>query len=300
MFHRILLATVVAVSLAAPASAQLFYRDLFTTNGNLQGRGPSSGVGGTYTATVPTNASATTTGGTLVLANTSSTNNNVFGAATLGGGFSTLASLPRWIEWRFNMRLSLAPTGFGGTQFGSAVILAANNTNLDNGSAAGWALTYTNNGAASAFQLVRFAAGMTGTLTSVVASGNNPISPATDFASIRVTYNPVGNNWQLFFRDDGGSAVDPYTGGAYTLAGTASSSVNTGAGINQTGFYYSYGSGSQTATFDNFTVAAVPEPTTWALIGLGVTGLAGGIYRYRRNSKKLLNSEVDVEASEVA
>lgn len=302
MLRHLLAATVAVVSFAAPASAQLYFRDNFGTTGNLNGRVPSPGPGGTYSATVPTNATASSPSGALVLANTTATNGNVYGSATIGNGFTSLNALPRWIEWRFNMRSSVTPTGMDGTEFGLATVLAASSTNLD--TADGYAVVYRVQGGNVQLQLVRFTGGLDAdsNITNIINSGANPLGTATDFASFRITYNPVGNNWQFFFRDDGAIGfTDPYSGGAFTqIGGTVSDNTFVGAGVNQVGAYFSYGSGSQTATFDNFTIAAVPEPTTWALIGLSAAGLIGGVYRYRRGAAKTLNTEVDVEANEVA
>jgi hypothetical protein len=37
---------------------------------------------------------------------------------------------------------------------------------------------------------------------------------------------------------------------------------------------------------DNFVISAVPEPTTWALLGISVVGGVGGVWRYRRRVKR--------------
>lgn len=197
------------------------------------------------------------------------------------------------------MRINVSPTGFGTSQNGIAVVLAASATDLD--AASGYAVVFGRNG--SQFEIVSFNTGLDGTLTAFAASTVAPLASNTNFASVRVTYNPVTDNWQLFVRDDGATTfTDPYSGTINAVSGLVNNTTFTStSGLNQVGAYLSYDTtNGRTGSFDNFTIAAVPEPTTWALIGLSAAGLIGGVYRYRRGATKTLNTEVDVEENEVA
>lgn len=298
LYHRILLATLVAIGLVTPASAQLFFRDNFNRTANIVGSNPSTGPGSTYTGTIPANVTASTTGTVLQINNTTANNGNAFAASTMSAGFTSLSTLPRWTQWTFNMRISSAPTGFDAGEFGIATVLASTTNDFD--SSNGYAVVFGRNGS-NVFELVSFNGGLDAdaNMTSIIASA---AFTATNFASLRVTYNPVGNNWQLFLRDDGNSAfTDPLTGVTTQAGTTQSNNTFTGVTANLTGYYDSYGTTDGIiGTWDNMTVAAVPEPTTWALIGLGATALVGGVYRLRRGNKKLLNTEVDLEEAEVA
>lgn len=297
MFHRILLATLVAIGFVAPASAQFFFRDNFNRTANIVGSNPSPGPGSTYTGSIPINVTASTTGSVLQINNATANNGNAFAASTMSSGFTSLSALPRWTQWTFNMRISSAPTGFD-NEFGIATVLASTTNDFD--SSNGYAVVFGRNGNA-VFELVSFNGGLDAdaNMTSIISSA---AFTATNFASLRVTYNPTGNNWQLFLRDDGNSAfADPSTGVTTQSGVTTSNNTFTGVTANLTGYYSSYGTTDNViGSWDNLTVAAVPEPTTWALIGLGVTGIAGGIYRYRRGNKKLLNTEIDMDEVEVA
>ncbi len=293
MLRYLFLASLVVVGLAAPVSAQIFFSDNF----NRASLGsPVPGPGGAYSSTAPAGSAVTVTGTVLQIANATGTNNDAFTASQIGLGLTTLTAVGRPMEWRFNMRSSILPTGFNTSQFGVAVALAATSTNLN--TANGYAVVFGRNGS-NVIELVSFNSGLDANtnLTSIIASGANPLGAAgTDFGSIRVTFNPLTNNWQLFVRDDGASGfTDPYTGTISQVGSTTANSTFVGSTVNQTGFYFGYNTAGQSATFDNMTIAAIPEPTTWALIGLGTAALGGGVWRLRRKKSAILNSEVVID-----
>jgi hypothetical protein len=299
LIRHLLAATVAVLSFTVPAYAQLYFRDNF--NRSTLGS-PVPGPGGAYSTSLPAGSTATVTGSVLQLDNGSANNGNMYVASQIGNSFPQLSALPRWIEWRFNFQIDTNPTGFDGSENGIAYVLAATSNNFD--TANGYAVVFERAGN-NTIELVSFNGGLVAdtNMTSIIASGTNPMGGGgTNFASIRVTYNPVGNNWQLFVRNDGsGGFTDPYSGTLTQVGSTTSNNTFTSATLSHTGAYLSYDTtDGRTATFDNFTIAAVPEPTTWALIGLSAAGVVGGIYRWRRNAKKTLNTEVDVEANEVA
>lgn len=293
MLRYLFLASLTVVGLAAPVSAQTFFSDNFNrvTLGS-----PVPGPGGAYSSTTPAGSTVTVTGSVLQIANPTGAGSDAFTASQIGLGFTTLTAVARPMEWRFNMRSSVLPTGFNGSQYGVAVVLAATSTNFN--TASGYAVAFGRNGS-NVIELVSFVNGLdaNANLTSIIASGTSPLGAGgTDFGSIRVTYNAVTNNWQLFIRDDGTSGfADPYSGSISQVGATTANSTFVGSTVNQTGFFFNYNTAGQTATYDNMTIAAIPEPTTWALIGLGTVALGGGVWRLRRNKSAILNSEVVVD-----
>ncbi|HMO36727.1 MAG TPA: PEP-CTERM sorting domain-containing protein [Gemmatales bacterium] len=299
MLRIALSASVLACGVAAPASAQLYFRDNFNRT-TLSS--PSPGPGGAYSATMPTGSSVTVTGTVLQLSNGTADNGNMFVASAIENSFPQLSALPRWIEWRFNFRISVNPSGFDGSENGIAYVLAATSGNFD--AANGYAVVFERNGN-NQIELVSFNNGLgaDSNMTSIIATGNNPLGGGgTNYGSIRVTYNPVGNNWQLFVRNDGGTSfTDPYSGTINQVGATTSNNTFTSVDLTHTGAYLSFDStNNRTGTFDNFTIAAVPEPTTWALMGMSALGLVTGCYRYRRGIRSSLETEVETEENEVA
>ncbi|MFT3883518.1 MAG: PEP-CTERM sorting domain-containing protein [Gemmatales bacterium] len=296
MLRYLLLASLTVVGLAAPVSAQTFFSDNFNraTLGS-----PVPGPGGAYTSTAPAGSAVTVTGTVLQIANATGTNNDAFTVSTIPG-YTTLSAVGRFLDFRFNFRSSVLPTGFNTGQFGVAVAIAATSTNLN--TANGYAVVFGRNGS-NAIELVSFSGGLdaNANLTSIIATGSNPLGAGgTDFGSVRVTYSPSTNQWQLFVRDDGTVGfTDPFTGSIPQVGGPTVNNTFVGSSVNQIGAFYNYNTAGQTATFDNFTIVSVPEPTTWALIGLGTAGLAGGVWRLRRKKAAILNSEVEInEAAE--
>ncbi|HQR08955.1 MAG TPA: PEP-CTERM sorting domain-containing protein [Gemmatales bacterium] len=292
MLRHLLLASLTVVGLAAPVSAQTFFSDNFNrvTLGS-----PVPGPGGAYASNTPAGSAVTVTGSVLQIANATGTSNDAFTASQVVG-YTTLTGVARPMEWRFNMKSSILPTGFNGSQFGVAVALAASTTNFN--TAFGYAVVFGRNGS-NVIELVSFTGGLdaNANLTSIIASGTNPLGAGgTDFGSVRVTFNPLTNNWQLFVRDDGTTAfANPMTGTISQVGATTANNTFVGSTVNQTGFYFNYNTAGQNAQFDNMTIAAIPEPTTWALIGLGTVALGGGFWRLRRKNSAILNSEVVVD-----
>jgi len=90
-----------------------------------------------------------------------------------------------------------------------------------------------------------------------------------------------------------GSSLDQYF---------ISTGVNVGNSSNPLGTVTSFG-GNPIADFAwEFTATPVPEPMTWAMIGLGIAGTVGYFIRAYRNRRSVMNQDVPdlVEATETA
>lgn len=108
-----------------------------------------------------------------------------------------------------------------------------------------------------------------------------------------------------------------YRLGAFSIANTSDSyefgvpsgqvdwapNVTFGANHFSTGASLVFPTGSNGAGFDvgafgpNM-ILAVPEPTTWALMGLGAVLAAGGTWQYRRRRAKLLEQNTEPDLAE--
>jgi hypothetical protein len=151
------------------------------------------------------------------------------------------------------------------------VALTSSATNFWTGTATltGYGVVF-NPAAAGGVQLVRYASGLQGTPTVIIAASGT--YTATNYYSVKVTYYQPTNTWTLYLRDDGSSGfADPITGGgAYTQIGTVVNATNTGSAV--TGF--GWGSGFTTGAgknqfFDNFNVNVAPVITYTALSSTG-------------------------------
>jgi hypothetical protein len=182
----------------------------------------------------------------------------------------TLSSNPGTVTWTFNFRTNRTAsflTGFTTNTYGMAFVLASTSSS-PNTSGDGYAVVM--GGAPSAtnqISLIRFTNGLQGTQTTVVAFGGAPAT-GTNYLSVKVTYNPSTNGWQLFNRDDGASAFADPTTGSLTSLGTGTDSTFTSTVMSRLGAYWQGNTAAnQTAFFDNATVTVVnaaPTPTATA------------------------------------
>ncbi len=160
--------------------------------------------------------------------------------------------------WTFNIQQSrINPSGLSGTSYGVGVVLAGSNADLSDGT--GYAIVLGESGTADDVRLVRFTSGLDGgTLTDIVADGTDY---GTDHLSIGVTYNPTGDVWTLYVRDDGASFVAPSTVTSTTASGSASDNTHTGTALNHFGAVWHHSSGTiDDAEFDNFSIPSSSTP----------------------------------------
>lgn len=190
----------------------------------------------------------------------------------------TLSLNPFTVRWTFNMRSSTIPTGIGSGADNAVVVLACTDPNVHN-AGNGYAVAY-NNGVPGSLRLIRYTGGLWGTVTTLATSSPVLAAP-TNYASVRVTYNPLTNFWSLFVRDDGATAfADPATGG-FVLEGTSTDATYTSVAMTHFGFYANYsvryvglGPDVQNAYFDNYTVSTqCPDIEGDLNICRGSTGL---------------------------
>ena len=193
-------------------------------------------------------------------------NANGWGFANVAlSGFSapyntTLSSNTGLVTWIFNFRSNRtsALAGFSATNsYGMAHILAGTSATAAT-AGTGYAVVMgggTNNNIA----LIKYSAGLQGTRTTVIGYGNTPAS-LTNYISVKVTYNPTDNTWNLYTRDDGNTAFSDPSAGTITQIGTSTvDNTYTSTAMSFSGAYWQ-GSNSQTqfATFDNYKVTVTP------------------------------------------
>jgi hypothetical protein len=208
----------------------------------------------------------------LTLSNDATTAGNTYGwvlASTSAAAFTapyntTLGSNPGMVTWTFNMRqIRSNPNGFGTTNYGAAFILAgtAGTTNV---AGTGYAVVLGNSGTTDPIKLVRYSAGIR-TFTTMITSNTIGLTDfGNQYLSVKVTYTPSTNTWQLYLRNDGTTAfADPNTG-TLTSQGTLVNNTYTAAALPLMGAYWNgYYSANQTSFFDNARVTvAVPVTTS--------------------------------------
>lgn len=190
----------------------------------------------------------------------------------------TLSLNPFTVRWTFNMRTATLPTGIGSGTDNAVVVLACTDPNVQS-AGDGYAVAY-NDGVPGSMRLIRYTGGLWGTVTTLATSSPVLASP-TNYASVRVTYDPTTDFWRLYVRDDGPTAfADPATGG-YVLEGTATDATYTAVAMTHFGFYANHsvryvglGPDVLNAYFDNYTVSTqCPDIEGDLNICRGSTGL---------------------------
>ncbi|MFT3796204.1 beta strand repeat-containing protein [Flavobacterium sp.] len=169
---------------------------------------------------------------------------------------TTLASNPGLVSWSFNFRqMRTNPGGFNTTNYGMALVLAGT-TGTTNTAGTGYAVILGNSGSTDPVRLVRYSSGLR-TYTTMISSNTTGLTDfGNQYLSVRVTYTPSTNTWQLFVRNDGTTAFqDPLTG-SLTSQGTLVNNTYTSTALPMLGAYWNGGvSATQTSFFDNIKVA---------------------------------------------
>ncbi|NUY81874.1 hypothetical protein HUK80_13300 [Flavobacterium sp. MAH-1] len=203
-------------------------------------------------------------GGNLTLTNDASGAYNNYGwglASANNSSFASpyinvLASNSGTISWSFNMRQNRSnPGGFNTTTYGSAFILAGTSgtTNL---AGTGYAVILGNSGTTDPVRFVRYNSGLRNYTTLLSSSTSGLTDFGSQYLSIRVTYTPSTNTWQLFVRNDGTAAFQDPLSGTLTSQGTVVNNTYTATALPILGAYWNGGiSSSQTALFDNIRVS---------------------------------------------
>lgn len=182
------------------------------------------------------------------------------------------------VAWTLNMRANRsALSGFNSSSYGIAFVLGTSSSDFLTGT--GYAIVWGQSGN-DPLRLVRYTAGLnTGsTISSVIAGSVSPFDNlGTEFLSIRVTYDPSNDSWELLAREDLSGFADPSTGDFASL-GTAVDSTYVNTSLNYMGALWNYNTiANQSVMFDNIELQAIPEPTAVALgiFAFGMLVLAG-------------------------
>jgi hypothetical protein len=191
---------------------------------------------------------------------------------------ATLDANPGLVTWTFNVRqIRPDPAGFGSNSYGVAFVLGSTSTNIA-ATGDGYAVVLGNTLTTDPVRLVKFTGGLQSLGTTAPPTTNDLIvsntTGLTDFGneylSVRVTYNPANNQWELFLRNDGTTGFADPTTGTLTSQGTAADSTYTGIALTALGGYWQGSTGAaQTAFFDNITVTVAQAPTA---AGVSVSG----------------------------
>lgn len=274
LFYRLFLFAFAFVSIHAYSQQATVYSTDFATSA---GSGYTTVTGAIGTNTTwnmlrsGTDMGARITGGMLQLTNDATSTGNASGwvlAYTLSQQSSpyssTLSQNPGLVTWTFNMRQSRNnPSGLGNNNYGNAFILAGTtNTSATTGS--GYAVILGNNGNTDPVKLVRYANGIRNTANEIVVSNTSGVNDfGHHYISVKVTYAPGSNTWQLFVRKDSASSFYNPATGYIALQGTGTDGTSTATAMPLIGgFWNASTKKGQTAYFDNIEVTTATPVLT--------------------------------------
>ena len=183
------------------------------------------------------------------------------------------------VTWNFNIRqIRPDPAGFTGNSYGVAFILAGSLQNADY-EGNGYAIVLGQTGGTDPVRLARYTEGLSGSLANIIISNTSVlIDFGAEYLSVRVTYNPSTDLWELFLRNDGATSFTDPASGILTSQGTATDNYYVGTPLLYSGGYW-HGStaANQTAFFDNVSVSIGINITT-PIISLSNAFLSGFNY----------------------
>ncbi|MBD2768469.1 CehA/McbA family metallohydrolase [Hymenobacter sp. BT664] len=176
------------------------------------------------------------------------------------------------LTWAFNLRQSRPnPSGFDGSNYGVAFVLAASSDNLLANTTTGYAVVVGNSGTPDPFRLVRFAGGLgrNSNLTNVFTTNTDY---GTAYLTLRVSYFPDDDSWTMEAGTSTTAFQDPSTS-TFQAIGTGTDATYTGVSLPYVGCLWNHATtGSEAALFDNFYITAPcvpgPEPTAGPLAGM--------------------------------
>jgi hypothetical protein len=235
----------------------------------------------TWTTATTSTGSASTTGATSRTNQTSGTDyalqilpansaaSQTQGATYVYGSLSTVSTPfsttlnanSQSIIWTFNIRTNRATalSGFASGNYGGAVILASTNSNLTVGGN-GYAITFIKGTSKNTIKLIKFSNGLLGTQTDLITSPSDTLSNNTNWASVKVVYSPINNNWQLFLREDVGTSPNSDFSSLTTQIGsTITDNTYTSSVFSNLGFLFNHSTTSSstanTILIDNFSIS---------------------------------------------
>jgi len=276
------------ISVCAPVIAQTtVFNDDFTV---AQGTVYTTAAGPIGTSDVWRNVRSGTDFGSGIANSHLSLTNDTGASANYGGwvmgyantsGFAApyspaISANPGIVTWTFNMRQSSTnPSGFASSGYGAAFILAgtAGTTNL---TGTGYAVILGNSGTVDPIRLVRYNAGIRN-FTSLISSNTSGLTDfGNQYISVRVTYNPATEAWQLFVRNDGTTTAGNPATGTLVSQGTVVNNTYTSTALGILGGYYNAGIVSSRTAFFDFVKVTVESPVTTSIAPSSkIAGTAG-------------------------
>ncbi|MDQ3016779.1 MAG: T9SS type A sorting domain-containing protein [Bacteroidota bacterium] len=193
---------------------------------------------------------------------------------SFGTPFNPILNVGNVVTWSFNFRQTQAdPGGFNSGDYGIGFILAGQSATT-NTTGSGYAIVLGQSGTTDPIRLVSYSNGIGANmnLTNVIVSSTSGLSDfGNQFISVRVSYRPCINQWDLSIRNDGPSEFENPLAGTLVFQSTGVDALYTGIPLNMMAAYWQGNiAADRTAYFDNISVktSVCQQPSTmrWVLL----------------------------------
>ena len=225
-------------------------------------------VGNGWTESETTATGARISSNRLQLGSTTSGREWVYKDASSNYTTNGLTDNTTVLTWAFNFQNTRSdPSGFDSGNYGLGFILGSTSASISTG--VGYAVVIGNSGSTDPIRLTRFSSGISSnsSFTNIISGGDF----GSAYISVRVTYNPTNDEWQLFV-ESAGSAF-PQSDPRNTSTQIGSNTINTtytssGNNLRYFGALWNHAtSATDNAVFDDIyfpLITACTAPTTKA------------------------------------
>ena len=183
---------------------------------------------------------------------------------------NTLRNNTQLVNWSFSMRHNRSSgttmSGFGAGQWGIATVIACDNADPTAATAKGYAVVMGGTNTLATYDLVSFSNGLNVNTNMVSMITGITLASIKNVVSIKVTYDPVTNKWNMYQKDES-SAVsttaypDPNAISVAAIGEVTDTAGHVSGPLANFGFLFSHGTTlNNSAFFDNYKVA-VGVPT---------------------------------------
>ncbi|MEW5843570.1 MAG: T9SS type A sorting domain-containing protein [Bacteroidota bacterium] len=156
------------------------------------------------------------------------------------------------VTWAINLRTTKNDlSGLGTGNYGVAFVLATENVDITTGR--GYCVYIGGNGNPDAIRFARYSSGLASAPITLFSGGS---LIGNEYLSIKVTYDPTGNNWSLYMESDVNAYPQSDPRNTVTQIGsTTSNSTYTGVTLNYLGVLWNHGTASESCEFDDIYVS---------------------------------------------
>lgn len=189
---------------------------------------------------------------------------------------TTLRSNTQLVTWSFNMRHNRSSgttmSGFGAGQWGVATVIACDNADPTAATAKGYAVVMGGTNTLATYDLVSFSNGLNANSNIVSMITGITLASFKNVVSIKVTYDPATNKWNMFQKDESSAIAttaypDPYAISVAAIGEVTDTAGHVSGPLANFGFMFMHGTTlNNSAFFDNYKVTVgVPTITSYYL-----------------------------------